>query len=320
MFRTSRPIRYINQNLGKVIGSILAFAFILLIIHMLNNWVKIDNEKKKRTKVYTVNDIKQVETNYVEEKELKNTEYNITQYNLKSEKVEAITNFIDYCNNKEIQKAYDLLTEECKKILYPTQKEFEEKYYKPIFTNKKTFNLSYISSDNNLKTYKLEILDDILTMGKFDETKVHEELITIVQEETTEKLNINNFIKVEEINKTETTENLVLTVNKRYIYADYEKYEIDVFNATEDYLKLDPLEIEKTAFLLDSNNKMIYIDRNKMSDVDVQIYPYTNRDITIYFSKKYIEGSTIKSINFICIEYKNNGKEVKDKIGIELTE
>ena len=56
MFRTSRPIRYINQNLGKVIGSILAFAFILLIIHMLNNWVKIDNEKKRQKKVYTLNE------------------------------------------------------------------------------------------------------------------------------------------------------------------------------------------------------------------------------------------------------------------------
>ena len=212
----------------------------------------------------------------------------------------------------------DLLTEDCKKVFYPTKKEFEEKYYKPIFTNKKTFNLSYISSDNNLKTYKLEILDDILTMGKFDETKVHEELITIVQEQTTEKLNINNFIKVEEINKTEATENLILTINKRYIFADYEKYEIDVFNATEDYLKLDPLEIEKTAFLLDSNDKMFYIDRNKMSDVDVQIYPYTNRKTEVYFNKKYVEGSIIKSINFISIQYKTKNEEKSDKIQLEM--
>ena len=316
MFRTSRPIRYINQNLGKVIGSILAFAFILLIIHMLNNWVKIDNEKKRQKKVYTVNDVLDVRTQYVDAKDIENN--NTSKYNLKKEDIEIITNFIDYCNNKEIQKAYDFLTEECKKTLYPTQKEFEEKYYKPIFTNKKTYNLSYISSDNNLKTYKIEILDDILTMGKFDETKVHEELITVVKEETTEKLNINNFIKVEDINKTETTENLVLTVNKRYIYADYEKYEIDVFNATEDDLKLDPLDIKNTAFLIDSKEKLYFIDKNKTSDVDLEVYPFTNRKIVVEFDKKYLEGSIIKSIYFTSILYKVENEEKKDEIQLQI--
>lgn len=318
MFRTSRPIRYINQNLGKVIGSILAIAFILFIIHMLNNWVKINNQKKEVNKIYTVNDIKQVQTLYVEEEQLKNNENNNMQFNLNSEKVETITKFIDYCNNKEIQKAYDLLTGECKKVLYPTQKEFEENYYNKIFTNKKTYNLVYISSNKNIITYYLTIMDDIMTTGKYEENNVHEELITVVQEDITEKLNINNFIKVEEINKTELAENLVLTVNKRYIFADYEKYDIDVFNATEDYLKLDPLEIEKTAYLKDTKDDMFYIYKNKMSDVDLEIYPYTNRNIIVYFNKKYTEGSNIKNINFTSILYTEKKEQKSEKVQVQI--
>ena len=320
MFRTSRPIRYINQNLGKVIGSILAFAFILLIIHMLNNWVKIDNVKKRRTKVYTVNDIKQVQTQYVEEENLKNNINSISNSNLKSENVETITSFIDYCNNQEIEKAYNLLTNDCKNVLFPTQDLFKENYYKKIFTNKKTYNLAYISSDENIKTYQLTILDDILATGKYDETKVHEELISIIQENNEEKLNINNFIKVEEINKTNTTENIILTVNKRYIFADYEKYSINVFNSTENYFKLDSLELDNTAYLVDSKNNLYYINRNKMSDVDMEVYPYTNKDIMVEFTKKYLEGSKIKEIFFTSIEYKKDAEETKDDISIELME
>ena len=211
-----------------------------------------------------------------------------------------------------------MLSTSCKEILYSSKNEFYNNYYKKIFNNKKTYNITNIYSTDELKTYSLTILDDVLATGKYEEKNVHEELISIIKENNEEKLNINNFIKYEDINKVGSTDHLMLTINKRYIFAEYEIYSITAFNATDNYLKLDALGIENTSFLLDSKNKIYYLNKNKLKDIDLQIFPFTSRNLQVEFSKGYLEGNKIKTINFTSIDYKINTNEEKESISIEL--
>lgn len=76
----------------------------------------------------------------------KNTIYNPTKTIIAGENVETedfkqeenlINTFVEFCNNNKIQEAYDLLTDECKKKMYPDLESFKKNYYSIIFDQKK---------------------------------------------------------------------------------------------------------------------------------------------------------------------------------------
>lgn len=315
MFRTSRPIRYINQNMNKIIGSIIVILFVLLIIHFLNNSIKA-NKKLMGNKEYTVEEIENI-SNYVDEETLKDN--NISNSNLKSEKIDLIIEFINYCNNEQIENAYELLSDTCKQTLFSTQEKFYNNYYKKIFDGKKTYNIQYISSDGDIKTYQVLILDDIMTSGKYDKNKVHEDHMSIVEENGVQKLNISNFIKSEDIDKKGTTNHVILTINRRYIFFDCEIYNITIFNATNDYVELDSMKMNNNTYLSDTDDNKFYINLDEVYTSDFQIYSFTSRDINIKFSKNYMEGSKITGVNFTSIKYiTDTNNENLDKLYIEL--
>lgn len=317
MFRTSRPIRYINQHIPQIIGSIIVILFILLVINIANNIAKKNNEPVEK-KVYTVEEIQEVQNGYVDEETIKSEIDNISNIIYKKEEIQIIEEFINYCNNAQIDKAYSLLSNLCKEVVFPTQDEFYNDYYKKIFDNKKTYNLGFIKSNQNIKTYKIAILDDIMASGVYDASKVHEEYMTVAEENGETRLNINNFIKVEELKNAGITKNVAIVVNKRYIYSDYEIYSITAFNATNSYMELDSLARQDSTYLIDSNNNKFYMDINKVKSADLKIYPFTSRNITIRISKNYIEGSKILAINFSDITFKNDTNEEKrDNVYIE---
>src|SRR5574344_1912605 len=67
----------------------------------------------------------------------------------KSENLEAkknakdvIVKFIDYCNNHQTEKAYELLTESCKKIVFNNDINlFSQNYYTPRFDSSKNYKI-----------------------------------------------------------------------------------------------------------------------------------------------------------------------------------
>ena len=100
-----------------------------------------------------------------------------------------IDNFVTYCNNGEIEEAYNLLSEECKEELFPDLETFKNNYHSKIFTDYKMYNLmAWINSDNCF-TYKVEITEDILTTGGASELNI-EDYYTIVKNNNEYKLNI----------------------------------------------------------------------------------------------------------------------------------
>ena len=47
--------------------------------------------------------------------------------------VTVIDNFATYCNNGDIDSAYNLLSSDCKSQMYPTKDDFKTIYYNPVF-------------------------------------------------------------------------------------------------------------------------------------------------------------------------------------------
>lgn len=83
-----------------------------------------------------------------------------------SEKILFISKFIDYCNGKQVEEAYNMLSEKCKIEKYNTIEKFKEEYINKIFTYKKEYK---IEKENNL--YKIEIIEGILETGNTENRK-----------------------------------------------------------------------------------------------------------------------------------------------------
>ena len=70
------------------------------------------------------------------EKTTKQTEKNysvISKKQLDDQMGQIIIKFIDYCNSGEINSAYELLSDDCKQILFPSIESFLNNYYNRIF-------------------------------------------------------------------------------------------------------------------------------------------------------------------------------------------
>lgn len=82
------------------------------------------------------------------------------------ENIEVISKFLDYCNEKNVEKAYSMLSEECIKEKYQTIDIFKTEYMDKIFTYKKEYE---IKKEN--EKYKITILDGILESGTVENRK-----------------------------------------------------------------------------------------------------------------------------------------------------
>lgn len=150
--------RFYNQNRKTIWITIAIIIFTIIIIQALNYIVK-NNQNKSINSTSSLNTTST--TNY-------DPNYSVItgdkiEETTNKETTNIIDNFIKYCNEGNTEKAYNLLTDDCKSELFPTLEIFVNNYYKKIFTNYKTYNIqAWIISDSSY-TYKIRILDDILS-------------------------------------------------------------------------------------------------------------------------------------------------------------
>ncbi len=148
--------RLYNQNRKSIWTVIVFIIFLLILINTIGNILKNQPDNKNLnssnslvTTIYDVN-YSVVSGDKISEKTSKETNT-------------IIDNFIKYCNEGNTQEAYNLLTDDCKEELFPTLEIFINNYYNNIFTTYKIYNLqSWITSGNSY-TYKVRILNDILS-------------------------------------------------------------------------------------------------------------------------------------------------------------
>ena len=160
-----------SKSLFKIIGFIFAVIFV---IQTLNNIAKEKNEQEQ----IQINIRKeQVEKEQIKkEKESKDKEFILT--------------FIDYCKNRNVIQAYELLTEECKNNKYQTIQDFEQKYINKIFNNPKDIEIDV--QENNV--YKITFLKDILQAGTLENRKELEDYYTVKEDVLGNKtININLY-------------------------------------------------------------------------------------------------------------------------------
>ena len=274
----SKIIRWYNQNRNIIWMTVLTVVGVIALIQTLNGFYK--NNTKEESSSTNISTTTYNNPNYsvVSKTEINKTTSENSQ--------EIIKNFFDYCNNGKIEEAYNLLSEDCKKELYPNLNIFKENYYNRIFTESKMYNSTLWISNGNKNTYRLEIMGDILATGS-KETMPIEEYYTVVYENEEYKLNVSNYIGKEEINISKTQDNITIAILSKQSYIDYEKYEIEVKNGTLVRITLNTKENTDSMYIQDENGLKYVALLNEISEYDLEISRGLTKTYNIKFNRGY---------------------------------
>ena len=111
---------------------------------------------------------------------------------------------------------------------------------------------------------------------------------TIEKNNDNYKLNINKFIGITDINKSEIKDNVTIKINRKKVYMDYEIYEIQVLNNSSKQIRLDNLQNTDSVFLEDENKQEHYWFSHEILEEDITIRKAQGKELEIKFNKVYI--------------------------------
>lgn len=287
-------IRFWNLNRKRIIIIGLIVVFFIFIIQLLNQIIKAQK-----------NDTSRNNTNSIVVEEKLPTESIISGTTV-SEKTttnntQIIDEFIKNCNNANIEGAYNLLTEKCKEVLFPSQEIFKLNYYDVIFKEKRIYNIENWISSNKLNTYRIEYFSDVMATGKIKEEIDFQDYITIDEKEN-DKININSFIGYKEINKKNEKKNdkIEIKVIGKQVFKEFELYEIEVQNKTDKTILLDTQDKSNTI-LLKANNTDYGAYLGDLSAKELIINANQNITYWVRFNKTYTSLNDMKELNFTDI-------------------
>lgn len=296
-------IRYWNQNRKKIIIILAIVAFIIILIMITNEYLKNANYNES-TADGKIMDVK------------KPNKSAITGETIPKEVVEKnsnlIENFINYCNNKEIEKAYNLLTDDCKSEFNNDIYEFRDNYFNNIFGTSKAYRLELWGNEAGYYTYKITYYEDnLLATGGQSLNNNIEDYITITRQNGEDKLNIGCFIKKQEINKAKSLNNIDITVNNRRVYKSYEKYIVTIKNNGTTNITISDGKNNSDICIIDNNNTKYVSYISEILDSKLTIEPGRQTQLEIKFNKIYNSYKSIKQMEFSNIKQENSKINIK---------
>lgn len=285
----NKIIRLYNQNRNVFWFSLIVIAFIIILIQVFNYLAAHKLEKQNEETMQEASIPKPVYN-----KDESNLGLGEARERLQQESTNLIDNFMQFCNNKEPDKAYELLTPECKEVLYPDLQTFIDTYYEPIFNSVKTFNYQFRSGD----TYEVRILDDILATG--GQASVYRDYFTIVKNQETDSylLNINSYIGRTMIGARKETNNIAIEVQYEDQYIDNVIYKIKIINNTDQDILLDSREKTDSMYLYDENEVNHTALSYELTKEQLQIAARQECEVEIKFNSSYTTGRVIEQVVF----------------------
>ena len=121
--------RFYNQNSRGIWTLAIIIAFFLILLRLVNLWTaKKSTEELTNNQIKIENSVIKTENNINLESELSGITGEKKSSTIISTEVKIIQEFLNNCEKKDTEKAYDMLTEECKDEMYDTEEKFKEQY------------------------------------------------------------------------------------------------------------------------------------------------------------------------------------------------
>ena len=294
----NRFVRWYNQNRKKIWKYIAIVAISIGLIQLINYFYKRQNEKELRNA-----DIQSITNTTMINDNLNSVRVDDANSSLtgnpisegQKTQVGIIDNFISFCNNGNLQEAYDLLTQECKEEMYPTLEDFQQSYYNQVFNNE-TKNVTVENWISNI--YKVNINEDFLSTGKYSKENTIQDYITVVEKDGQYQLNINGYIGRKEIEKSKEQDNITIEVQEEESYMDYREYKIKITNNSDNTIVLDDGVNIEAMYIEDDNGVQYSAYTHELSEAQLTVSPRETRDLKIKYYCRYGSEKQIDKLVF----------------------
>jgi len=304
------------QNKEKIWKVVLIIAFLLGIIYFLNERAANNGDETSGMVSQTDKEIYSDEENktYISDTSAISggtvNEYEVQKIN------NTISKFLQYCKSGNAEEAYNMLSADCKENEYKTIEKFKQKYIQSRFDKESIYEIENWIRD----TYKISISKDLLATGNVGNNEKRVEYITIVKEDSQEKLNINSYIGKKELNKETTKNDVKITAVSKRTYMDYEIYDFKIENLSDKTIKVDSFDKTNTMYVEDSNGNKYNAQKHEILESDLEIRTNNEIKISIKYTNNYSLRTDIEQIVFenIILDYikyeKSENKKAFDEI------
>ena len=150
---------------------------------------------------------------------------------------QLIGQFVENCNNKDYEAAYNLLTEDCQNNIYPDMELFKQ-YVDSVFPNKKIYNIQNFSNKDEVYIYTVNILNDILASGLNNEKdeQVYSEKYIVKKENGQLKLSIREYVGRQNLSYMYEDEYMKIKIESVDVKYDNIVYNLNITNKSENYI------------------------------------------------------------------------------------
>jgi len=300
-------IRYYNQNRRELFIIIIIILFGILLLQFIN--LKVAQKRNEELNENNSNSSKNSSSMYGDNIETYQVVTGEKNDVTATDDIEYIIKFIEYCNDGNISQAYQMISNECKEILFPSLEYFKQSYYQNNFDTQKSYNITNWSSS----TYIIEYKEDMLKTGQVNMNN-KQDFITV---QDNGLLNINNFIEKKNVNSNSTLNNITVDIISKYTFVSYEIYTIKVNNNNEFDIYLDELNRTDGIYLVDENDIKYVSYSHELTGEQLKVNPHSSIEINIKFTNSYIVNRNYQKIIFSNIRLDNAIKE-KMQISINL--
>lgn len=269
-------IRNFIKNQGKVV-------FVIFIIWLIIFWI---NQYLK-----TIPKTSQLSNSYSPDSPIMDDTASVSKSD--AEQINSfIKKYIDYCNAKDYDNAYNMISTSCKKYVYNDDEENFKTYVNEKFENKRIYYTQNYSNVDGIYVYILTLIDDIESTGTTGGFYKYSERIAIFNEGNDLKISNDNFIISKDINVSKEDDYMKVEVVSKDIGYDTVAYNLEITNKTSDgYILISDATNAKEVSLIVGNQ-----ERGALNLENAKYYISPGKTEEMYFTfTKYFDETTEES-------------------------
>ena len=210
-----------------------------------------------------------------------------------------IEEYVGYCNDGNYQKAFNMLSEDCKKYAFYNDIEEFAKYILVKIPNPRQYSIQDYSNYDNYYVYEVKYIDNILATGLTNQNYLYstEKIVFNKNSNGGYDMATGNFIKHDDINNVSENEYIKIDIKDRIIKYSLEIYEVKFTNRTDSTVVVqDNLESSEINLVLSQEYRSV-----DNPDTRIILEPNGEQTATIVFNKFADDGEDSVGILFSSI-------------------
>lgn len=220
---------------------------------------------------------------------------------------ELVEQYFTYCDNGDYENAYNMLSSDCKEVIYQNDISKFKEYIDYIFngkTNSKIYNLQNYSNKNGKYIYDITIFDDIVSTGNADNYDKFEDKIVILKQDKEYKISNQGYIG--KTSKDKSFEDTSVKIEYTELNESYTKksYTFKFTNKTDKQMVISTgFGEEEITVTLSDGTKRKFANQD---DGPFTVEPGETKEIYVVFNVFYDEDNQPEEINFNTVYFLEN--------------